>query len=94
MKPILREPKAQRWRAVAVLRDGSEALLCLGGSIGQVRETYSEPWFELLAEDVRKATHEIHLQKWDGLPDRGEWVTQSRLPLPTTPVLQFQPASL
>ena len=78
----LTETKAQRWRALAILDDGTEALLCLGSSIVQVRDNYRDPWYDLLAEQVRKETDEIALQKWSGAPDQGSWETQANLPLP------------
>lgn len=76
------ESKVQNWRALAKLDDGTEALLCLGGSIVQVRETYHEPWYELFDEEVRVHVEEIELQKWNGAPDCGEWQTISSLSIP------------
>jgi len=81
MNRVLKEMKHQRWRALAMLNDGTEALICLGNTVANVRESYLEPWLELFDEDVRKETDEIVLQKWIGEPDRGEWVTQANLPL-------------
>lgn len=78
----LQESKAQNWRALAILDDGSQALLCLGGSIVQVRQMYREPWFDLFDEEVRNRVEEIELQKWSGAPDRGEWQTTDNLPIP------------
>ena len=82
VKIELQEPKAQRWRALAILSTDEEALICLGSSIGQVREYYAEPWFDLFDEEVRLGVKEIRLQKWNGNPDRGEWVLQTNLPIP------------
>lgn len=81
-KTVLHESRAQRWRALAVLDDGAEALLYLGSSIVQVRENYHVPWFELFEKEIRDKVDSIELQKWAGAPDCGEWITQSNLPLP------------
>lgn len=82
MTESLVEAKPQRWRALAAYKDNKEGLLILGSSSGQVRETYDEPYFELLEEDERQNIHEILLQKFVGAPDRGQWVTQGVLPSP------------
>lgn len=79
---ILSETKAQRWRALAVLTSGSEALLCLGQSIVQVREYYLEPWYDMFTEEVRRDTDEIQIQKWIGAASCGEWKMQATLPVP------------
>jgi hypothetical protein len=80
-RTTFRESKAQRWRALAILDNGTEVLLCLGASMTQVKDFYQIPWYEYLPEDVRKEVDEISLQKWVGLPDCGEWITQASLPL-------------
>lgn len=78
----LQETKAQRWRALACLKSGEEALICLGSSSVQVKDYYTVPWFEIFEEDVRKDTEDIVLQRWSGIPDLGHWVTQNHLPIP------------
>jgi hypothetical protein len=84
------EHHAQRWRALAILDDGAEALMCLGESAVQVRENYTIPWYELFHEQVRKSVDEIQVQKWSGPDSRGEWVMVSSLPIP--PLRQQQVA--
>lgn len=83
------ETKAQRWRALAVYSDGRECLLFVGASFSQVNEHYDEPYFDLLDDEERGLVNRIHLQKWVGAPDSGNWVTQRNLPIPETPVLQI-----
>ncbi len=78
----LTETKPQRWRAVTVNGAGKEGLLILGSSYGQVQETYDDPFFSHLDEEERGQVKEIRLQKWNGTPDRGRWVTQRPLPIP------------
>lgn len=77
------EPKAQRWRAVIIFRDGTEALLYIGSNHAEVKSNYTEPWFELYDHEQHSRAKEIRLQKWNGLPDRGSWVDQKEnLPVP------------
>lgn len=90
MKRILTESNPQRWRALAILEDGAEALMCLGDSAVQVREDYTIPWYDLFPEQVRKSVDEIQVQKWNGPESRGEWVMVSCLPIP--PLRQQQVA--
>lgn len=78
----LTEARAQRWRALLLNKDQTETLLILGSSYDQVKETYDEPYYDLLEEDERARIHEIIIQKWVGAPDRGTWVTQGVLPTP------------
>ena len=79
---MLEEPKAQRWRAVAVFQDGTESLLFLGSSFAQVREGYGEPWFELFEPEAHARLKEIRVEKWSGIPDRGRWLFHQVLPTP------------
>lgn len=76
----LQEPMAQRWRALAMLKNNEEALLYVGNTIAQVRENYAEVWFDMFDEDVRDHVREVVLQKFVGAPDRGRWITQISLP--------------
>jgi hypothetical protein len=85
MHKTLHETKAQRWRALAVFKDGSEGLLYLGHSYAQVTEHYDEPYFEYYDQEERDRIAEIHLQKWVGAPDRGKWVTQKNIDFPKMP---------
>ena len=80
---IFGEPKAQRWRAIMVMRDGKEALLFVGASLLQVKQHYQGPFFDLYDEAERSNLHEIRLQKWVGDPDRGHWTSQVALPIPS-----------
>ena len=78
----LSEPMAQRWRALVVLNDGQEALLCLGKSHIQVQKDYTIPWWELFDRELQKQTKHIVLQRWVGASDRGKWMTQDFLKTP------------
>jgi hypothetical protein len=82
MRNTLVESKAQRWRALATYKDGRECLLYVGISFAQVSENYDEPYFELLDDEERGLVEAIHLQKWFGTPDLGNWVSQRALPIP------------
>jgi len=81
--PLL-EPKAQRWRALAVRFDGVENLLVLGSSHVQVKEAYRSPWFDILDDDEHSKVRKIKLQKWVGAADRGHWQTEAYLPIPSS----------
>lgn len=76
--------KTQRWRALAVMLDEEEALLCLGSSITELKNHYFEPWYEHFPEITRRAVHEILVQKWfpTSADGKGEWKTQSNLTIP------------
>jgi hypothetical protein len=84
----LQETKAQRWSAVAILKNGQEALICLGASSVDVRNIYAIPWFELFTEEVRREVTNIEMQKWMGAPDYGRWIPSGTLPIPTKPAVQ------
>lgn len=83
---ILREDKAQRYRAVAKFTDGSEGLICLGGTMNMVRESYSEAflWLYNSGDDRRPIAHteKIMLERWNGGPDCGHWSLQALLAFP------------
>lgn len=83
----LTEFKAQRWRALAVTPERQQ-LLYLGHNYTQVQENYDKPFFDgdILNEEERKACTHVYLQKWMGAPERGSWVTQRSLEIPTTEV--------
>jgi hypothetical protein len=80
----LTEAKAQRWRALAIYKDGQEGLLYVGASYTQVQENYDNPYFELLDDEERERVATIRLQKWVGAPDSGHWVNQRELQIPET----------
>jgi len=80
---ILSEPKAQRWRALAILSNKQEALLCLGQSIVQVRDGYLVPWYKYFPLETRKKVTSIEIQKWVGMADLGNWEPQALLPIPS-----------
>lgn len=82
MNNLLLEPKAQRWRAVAELSDGSIGLIYLGMSVTQIRENYKEAFEDVLAGEVKKATRKIRLEQYEGLPDRGKWNQKGTLAIP------------
>ena len=78
----LTEAKAQNWRALAVLADGSERLLFVGRSTTQVRGGYAAAYADMLGTDERARVSRISLQCWDGTPDRGRWVVRTALEVP------------
>lgn len=79
---IVTESKAQGWRAVAVFRDQTEALLYVGRSSTQVRGGYGEAYNEQLEADEREVVATIKLQQWQGAPDAGKWLDKAELRLP------------
>lgn len=74
---VLLEPKAQRWRLVALFDGGEESLVYLGSSVTQVRDNYQEAWEYLFEPSVRSRVKKMVLQKWVGSADRGWWQNQS-----------------
>jgi len=76
------EEKFQGWRALAVLADGGERLLCVGHSNTQVRAGYEAGLAERLDAAERARVRRVALECWEGLADRGRWVARSALPLP------------
>jgi hypothetical protein len=78
------EEKFQGWRALAVLADGGERLLCVGHSNAQVRAGYEAGLAERLGIAERARVSRIALECWEGLADRGRWVARSALPLPAS----------
>lgn len=79
---IQTEAKAQGWRAVAVFKDGGEALLYLGRSSTQVRAGYTVAFADVLDDEERDRVESIELQRWNGAPDAGRWQHQCDLKLP------------
>jgi hypothetical protein len=78
----LHESKAQRWRALAILQDGQEALVYVGMSIVQVRDNYQSAWSSVFSDEAKQKTNEIVVQKWMGTADKGKWITQTNLEMP------------
>ncbi|HEV3257872.1 MAG TPA: hypothetical protein VG013_13385 [Gemmataceae bacterium] len=76
------ESKLQRWRALAVFEDGSECLVYLGRSSGQVRGGYAAAYADIFDGDERDQVRRVVLQLWEGAADEGRWVEQSALPVP------------
>lgn len=76
------EAKAQGWRAVAVFDDRPDCLLYVGRSSTQVRGQFPNLFFELLDEEERTHVRQIALQRWQGAPDSGKWLTQTELSIP------------
>lgn len=77
------EAKPQCWRAVAVFDDRHDALIYLHRSSTQVRAGYRAAFFDVLDEEERSHVTAVNLQRWNGAPDAGRWVTQTALNLPT-----------
>lgn len=86
------EPKAQRWRAVAVLVDETEALLCVGESFTRVKDCYPEAFFEGLDLSVQKVTKKVAVQKFVGRADSGRWQFSQELPVPKPQTPKAVPA--
>jgi hypothetical protein len=84
------EAKPQGWRALAVFDDRPDQLIYLHRSSTQVRAGLRSAFFELLDEEERGHVKAIALQRWQGAPDSGRWITQSNLnvPMPEKLVLQ------
>jgi hypothetical protein len=79
---IQTEEKAQNWRALAVMANGTEAMLFVGRSSKQIRDEYTAAFQELLEDDEQEAVETIHLQQWQGSPDAGRWLTKGELRSP------------
>ena len=84
------EAKPQGWRALAVFDDRPDQLIYLHRSSTQVRAGLRSAFFELLDEEERGHVKAIALQRWQGAPDSGRWITQSNLnvPMPEKVLLQ------
>ena len=76
------EAKPQCWRAVAVFDDRPEFLLYLNRSSPQVRAGYRAAFMDLLDEEERAHVQSISMQRWQGAPDSGRWITQTHLTVP------------
>src|SRR5262245_14866736 len=76
------EAKPQGWRALAIFDDRPEQLLYLHRSSTQIRAGYRTAFFEVLDDEERSHVTGIALQRWQGAPDSGRWITQSHLNLP------------
>ena len=77
----LSESKAQGWRAIAVLEDGTEALVMIGMSSAQIRAGYVsalEEMFEDEPDGIGSVT-DIRLEQWYGAPDAGRWTQKNTL---------------
>jgi len=72
----------QNWRAVAVLKDGKEALIVMGHSQFQVTNLYHEAFLEVVHPELQATCEGIVLQKWHGKPERGRWVNAGTLRMP------------
>jgi hypothetical protein len=77
----LSESKAQGWRAIAVLEDGSEALVMIGMSSAQIRAGYVSALEEMFEEEPEgvAAITDIRLEQWYGAPDAGRWIQKNTL---------------
>ena len=79
----LYESKFQRFRALAIYKNGTECLLCLGHTVKVVQDSYDTPFFEQLTETEQANISEIHLQKWTGISCKGNWTKQMDLEIPS-----------
>jgi hypothetical protein len=79
------EAKLQCWRALAITGDGTEHLLYLGRSAGQVRAGYATAFVEMLDGSERRRIRHIALQRWNGAADEGQWAEQATLAIPPSP---------
>jgi len=77
------EAKPQGWRAVAVFDDRGDRLIYLGRSSTQVRNGFSEAFFEVLDDEERDHVRTIALQRWQGAADSGHWLQQTNLTIPS-----------
>lgn len=75
----LMERRIQRWRAIAEMDNGNQALLCLGMSDLDVKNHYANSWYNLLSLSERKQTSSIMLQKWNGSSMRGKWINKEEM---------------
>lgn len=77
----LSESKAQGWRAIAVMEDGSEALVTIGMSSAQIRANYVSALEEMFEDepDALEKVGEIRLEQWYGAPDAGRWTQKNTL---------------
>ena len=80
----LSESKAQGWRAIAVLDDGSEALVMIGMSSAQIRAGYVAAFHEMFEEEPGgvAGVSDIRLEQWYGAPDAGRWTHKNTLRIP------------
>jgi hypothetical protein len=80
----LSESKAQGWRAIAVLDDGSEALVMIGMSSAQIRAGYVAALQEMFEEEPGgvAGVSDIRLEQWYGAPDAGRWTHKNTLRIP------------
>jgi hypothetical protein len=80
----LSESKAQGWRAIAVLEDGSEALVMIGMSSAQIRAGYVAALQEMFEEEPGgvSGVTDIRLEQWYGAPDAGRWTHKNTLRIP------------
>jgi hypothetical protein len=76
------EAKPQGWRAIAVFDDRTDRLLYLGRSSKQVRDFFSQAFFDVLDDEERDHVRSISLQRWHGAADSGRWIHQSNLAVP------------
>lgn len=78
----LQELKPQRWRSLAIMESGEEALICLGQSIVQIRESYVNAWIGVFTKEARAKTKEVIAQKWVGISSHGYWKFVMKMPHP------------
>ena len=76
------EAKPQGWRALAIFDDRPDQLLYLHRSSTQIRGGYRTAFFEVLDDEERAHVKSVALQRWQGAPDSGRWITQTHLTVP------------
>lgn len=80
---LQKEYKFQRHRAICVFRNNSEGLIMFGSNDSLVTSNYAQVFTELY-EDQTEEIKEIHLQRWQGIDDCGNWVFVKKLKVPDT----------
>lgn len=83
MKRHMTESRMQGWRALAIGKDGSEHLVFVGMSYEQVKKNYSESFLDILTDEEQDNISIIQIQRWNGVPDNGKWVSQDTARIPT-----------
>jgi hypothetical protein len=81
------ESKAQGWRAIVVMKDGTESLVVVGMSSSQIRANYVNALEEMFEDDRagQKQIETIRLEQWYGAPDAGRWTEKNVLRNPFVP---------
>ena len=81
-KPKMTEQNSQSWRAVAIQKDSTEHLLCLGNTYLELKRLYAESFNDLLTEDEQKNVDKISVERWRGESSCGRWLRQDMFRVP------------